>query len=139
MSKNKTVNALHHIKGIGRFSFMINMNNEVKTRNQNTVVSDCKSIELFLDGVIYNNNKKQLISGFLVNGVDYVKQLEGSFVIFLIKKSAFYILTDKVNSRKAFYTFIDGAWYISNNIDNLPKHKCKLSIDGLACYRFSDK
>jgi|GEM_PF-1772885 len=134
MFYNKTVEGLHNIKNLETFSFLINMNNEVKTKSQSTVVSDCRSITLFLDGMIYNNDRKQLISGFVSNGVDHVKQLEGSFVIFLIEKSAFYILTDKVNSRKAFYTFKDGTWYISNNIDNLPKHKCQLSIDGIACY-----
>jgi asparagine synthase (glutamine-hydrolysing) len=123
-----------NIKKRGTFSFIIKSTNEVKTRNLATLRSENNNISIFLDGVIYNNNQEELLSGFALNGVDYVKQLEGSFIIFLLAGSDFYILTDKVNSRKAYYAFIEDEWHISNNVDNLPKDKFQVSLDGLACY-----
>ncbi len=116
------------------FTFEIHRGNEIITTSQATIVSDCGNYQLFLDGIIYNRNKDQLISGFVSEGVDYTDQLEGNFLIFLIIGSTFHILTDKLNSRKSFYGLIDGSWYISNDIDQLPKEKCDISIDGIACY-----
>ena len=133
MSKQSTDNS-HFFRNLEEFNFIINEKNVIKLLNESTLVSDCKRVKLFLDGIIYNKNKEDLINGFVSEGVEYVKQLEGSFVIFLIHGSLFYLLTDKVNSRKAFCVYLDNSWYISNNIDNLPIAQCPISIDGIACY-----
>ncbi|MBN1187053.1 MAG: hypothetical protein JXB49_32545 [Bacteroidales bacterium] len=122
------------IRNLEKFTFTINKNGEIDTHGQSTIISDCQNYRLYVDGIIYNSTKDQLISGFILDGIEYVKQLEGNFLIFLHFGSTFYILTDKLNSRKAFYAYIDDSWYVSNNIDNLPKKKSKLSTDGLACY-----
>ncbi len=117
------------------FSFMIDREKGVTTAQEFTAASADQSIQIFLNGVIYNHTSAQLIQGFSSRGVDYIRDVEGSFVIFLIvDRTQFYILTDKANSKKAFYTFLENVWYVSNDIDSLPVQKCRLSIDGLACY-----
>jgi len=122
------------IKNKGNFFFMLSKQSGVKTTDHYTYASSSKNIQIFLNGVIYNTNEEQLIEGFLSQGVDYINHVEGSFIIFLIEGTQFHIITDKVNSKKAFYAFIDSVWYISNNIDALPKQKCQISLPGLACY-----
>ena len=122
------------LKNKGVFSFLIGKQIGVKTTNQPTFASNDNAVQVFLNGVIYEKSEAQLVEGFLTLGVDYIKNVEGSFVIFLIDGTGFYILTDKVNSKKAFYALLDDVWYISNNIDALPKHICQLSMQGLACY-----
>ncbi len=84
--------------------------------------------------MIYNHNGDQLVEGFYLHGVDYINKVEGSFIIFLIDGTGFYILTDKVNSKKAFYACLENVWHVSNDIDALPCDKCQLSLDGIACY-----
>ncbi|NEP11745.1 MAG: hypothetical protein F6K14_16335 [Symploca sp. SIO2C1] len=122
------------LKNQEEFFFTIKKDGNVTTKNAPTVSSSDKNINVFLNGILYNNNQQQLINGFSKSGVDYVKQLEGSFVIFLEQENQLAILTDKVNSKKAFYVLLDDIWYISNNIDALPKDQCSLSLDGLSCY-----
>jgi asparagine synthase (glutamine-hydrolysing) len=134
MEKNENNINSSFIRNKGDFVFMISHKNELITLNKVTIASDSRKIRIFLNGVIYNNNEDQLIEGFQSQGIDYIKQIEGSFVIFLMVGTQFYILTDRVNSKKAFYAFIENVWYVSNNIDALPKDKCHLSLDGIACY-----
>lgn len=122
------------LKNKGNFSFRISRQGGVITTDHYTFASNSRKIRIFLNGIIYNSKEEQLIDGFLSHGTDYINQLDGSFIIFLIEGSHFYILTDKVNSKKAYYAILDGIWYVSNNIDALPKHKCHISLDGLACY-----
>jgi hypothetical protein len=117
------------------FSFTIDPARGVSTPQQYTVASEDERIKLFLNGVIYTHTPDQLLAGFTSRGVDYIRDVEGSFVIFLLlDQTKFYILTDKVNSRKAYYAYLDGVWHISNDIDSLPVQKCRLSLDGIACY-----
>ena len=116
------------------FSFTVSESEGVKTGNEPTVFSEAKKLKIFLNGVIYNQDRNQLIEGFLSQGTDFVRRLEGSFIIFLIIDSKFFIITDKVNSLKGYYAFIDHKWYVSNDIDALPKEKCKINLKGLACY-----
>ena len=129
-----TIEKSNQIRNKEVFTFLIDRKDKIITDNRNTIVSDCEKYQLFIDGVIYNHNTDRLISGFVSEGADYVSQLEGNFLIFLVVDSSFHILTDKINSRKAFYAFIDDKWYISNNIDCLPKNRSNISIDGVACY-----
>jgi asparagine synthase (glutamine-hydrolysing) len=122
-------------KNRGTFSFTIHREKGVTTAQSPAAASADQTIQLFLNGVIYNHTREQLLAGFASQGADFIRKVEGSFVIFLlVDQSQFYILTDKVNSMKAFYTFLDDVWYVSNDIDSLPVQKCRLSIDGIACY-----
>jgi asparagine synthetase B (glutamine-hydrolysing) len=121
------------VKHRDTFVFTADLQGRVTTTDQPTLASDKHNIKIFLNGVIYNQNGEQLIQGFSSYGVDFVNQLEGSFVIFLLIGKQFYILTDRVNSKKAFYAFIEDVWHISNDIHSLPKHQCRLSLEGIAC------
>jgi len=123
-----------HLRNLETFTFTINSKHEVNCSNRSTITSNSNVYDIYLDGIIYNVDKKQLSDGFASNGIDYVKQLEGSFVLFILHQDAFYLVTDKLNSRKAYYAFIEDTWHISNDIDNLPKNRCKVSIDGIANY-----
>jgi asparagine synthase (glutamine-hydrolysing) len=134
MNQTEQGSTVGFIKNREKFLFGIDRQGRVTTSSKDTLVSDDHKIRIFLNGVLYNHNGKELVEGFYSHGVDYIDQVEGSFVIFLIDGSQFYILTDKVNSRKAFYGFIDDGWVISNDIDALPTDKCQLSLDGIACY-----
>ena len=117
------------------FSFMIDREKGIITPSACTAESADQSIKIFLNGVIYDHTGEQLIAAFSSRGVEYIRNVEGSFVIFLIvDQTQFFILTDKVNSKKAFYANLDNIWYVSNDIDSLPLQKCHLSIDGIACY-----
>ncbi|MBN2259662.1 MAG: hypothetical protein JW702_03920 [Clostridiales bacterium] len=134
ISKNMYSDNSGQIRNKESFTFIINERNEVITDNQATIESSNGVYRLYLDGIVYNNNLDQLIAGFISDGVEYVNKLEGNFLIFLIIGSKFYLITDKLNSRKSFYVQIEDTWFISNNIDHLPKERCSVSIDGLACY-----
>jgi asparagine synthase (glutamine-hydrolysing) len=89
---------------------------------------------LFVDGIIYNKNNEDLIEGFLHKGEEFVKELDGSFIIFLVSGSNLLVFTDRVGSLKVFFCKMNGIWHVSNNIDCLPLSACHLSMDGLACY-----
>ncbi len=134
MSSTSQGSNVGFIKNRGFFVFTIDRHGQVTSANQATVASEDQKIKVFLNGVIYNHDGRQLVEGFLSHGVDYVNQVEGSFIIFLIVGTQFYILTDKVNSKKGFYAFVDNVWHISNDIDALPRDKCQLNLDGIACY-----
>ncbi len=134
MSNIEQVSRPGFLKNRGIFVFTIDRQGRIKTSNQATVASKDQKIRIFLNGVIYNHNGDQLVEGFYLHGVDYINKVEGSFIIFLIDEAGFYILTDKVNSKKAFYACLDNVWYVSNDIDALPRDKCQLSLDGIASY-----
>ena len=122
------------IKNRGKYFFKINRQGQVCSTNQVTLSSDDQRVKIFLNGVIYNHNKESLVEGFYSHGVEYIAQVEGSFIIFLMAGTQFFILTDKTNSKKGFYALLGEDWYVSNDIDSLPKDKCQLSLEGIACY-----
>ena len=134
MSNYKPASNAGFIKNRGNFLFLVDRQGQVKTSNNATLASNDQKIKIFLNGVIYNNNGDGLVKGFYAHGINYINQVEGSFIIFLLDGTQLYILTDKVNSKKAFYGYIGDVWYVSNNIDALPRDKCQLSLDGIACY-----
>lgn len=134
MINPKTNNSDNCIKNRQDFLFIINGTEGFITESKPTVISDCKKLKIYLNGIVYNRNINQLLEGFQSQGADFVRSIEGSFIIFLIIESDFFIMTDKVNSLKGYYAFIDNKWYVSNDIDALPKEKCKINLKGLACY-----
>ncbi|MBC7452041.1 MAG: hypothetical protein H7259_11185 [Cytophagales bacterium] len=124
---------LSFIKSRKDFSFILTNEGEITTQGLPTVLSS-SGTAFFLDGVIYNSNEHQLIRDFEQQGVSGLEKLEGSFILFVLTGSKLYLLTDRVHSKKAYYAQLEGAWFVSNNIDMLPKGKCTISPDGLACF-----
>jgi hypothetical protein len=93
-----------------------------------------RACTLYLNGIIYAQDNNALVKGFAAQGPAYVKQLDGSFVIFLVYDDEVYILTDRVGSRKAFYQRVGDCWLASTDIDVLPTAKCELNAHAVACY-----
>jgi asparagine synthase (glutamine-hydrolysing) len=122
-----------HIRNNSDFNFIIN-EDRIVTENKCTLETQDGGLKIYLHGIIYNQTNNSLIDGLLSKDPDFIKEIEGSFVIFTIEDSNLQIITDKVNSKKAYYSNINNGWYISNNIDLLPKQIDELSIDGMACY-----
>lgn len=122
------------VKNTGDFSFFVNDNGVISTEGIPTCSCLTSNLKLFLNGVIYNKSENQLIQEFDEKGIGMVEELEGNFILFVSIKTEFYIVTDKVNSKKAFYAHLDDGWYISNNINLLPKQRCAVSQEGLACF-----
>jgi hypothetical protein len=122
------------LRNKGVFSFSITKDGFIHSGDHPTWSSIDGGLQVYLNGVIYNCSGEQLLEGFSTQGVDFVKDLEGSFVIFIIQGGAFHLITDIVNSKKAFYACLDQTWYISNDINHLPRKDCSISWKGLASY-----
>lgn len=122
------------VKSTGDFSFFINTTGVIHIEGIPTFHSETSGVQLFLNGVIYNKSEDQLVRAIEEKGISAVEQFEGNFILFVVIGADFYIVTDKVNSKKAFYAYLNDGWYISNNINCLPKERCTISIEGLACF-----
>ncbi|MGN6646082.1 MAG: asparagine synthase-related protein [Cytophaga sp.] len=113
---------------------MINRKGEIDIQGAPSLKISSTAIQVFVDGVIYNKNEDELIRAFEAHGIAAADQLEGSFALFIIIGKTFYFITDKANSKKIFYADLDGEWFVSNNIDCLPKQRCTISPEGFACF-----
>ena len=130
---NKTLNT--YIKNKEEYLFQLSGDNSIITENKPLISSSDGTILIYINGVIYNKNEKDLISGFKKEGAAYVTQLIGSFVIFLVLGTRFFVLTDITNSKKAYYCKHNSSVLISNNI-NLIKSDI-INIDGVASYLYN--
>lgn len=122
------------VKSTGDFSFVVNARGVTCIEGSPTIYSLTSNLRFFVNGIIYNKSEDELISQFDAKGIHSVDELEGNFVLFIMQGEDFYIVTDKVNSKKAFYANLNAEWYISNNINCLPKERCTLNLEGLACF-----
>jgi len=125
------------IKNKDDFTFVITKNKEIIPKNTETYLSDCKRVKLYINGVIYNKNFHDLINDFFNKGISFVNDIEGSFILFLYNtypSPSLYVITDKVNSKKAFYTIDDKNISISTDIDDLPLKEKDLNLAGIGCY-----
>lgn len=122
------------IKRKSVYSFRMTDSNACTYNTPPTISSSYQNTHLFIDGIIYNQHEEQLLNGLISEGPEYVKELEGSFILFLINDSGLTILSDRYNSRKAYYLHYQQEWYISNDIHQLPRHLCEINYDGLACF-----
>jgi asparagine synthetase B (glutamine-hydrolysing) len=124
----------YYIKNSAVYYFILDQQNKIHTKQNPFFKSDEEKISVFLNGIIYNCSREGLMSGLKSEGPDFVNKLEGSYVLFVIIENVFYILTDKINSKKAFYGLINNQLHISNDIDLLPKESCDIDLTGLASY-----
>lgn len=122
------------IKNKGDFSFWVNRKGEIDTKGAPSLKVSSSAVQVFVDGVIYNKSEDELVRAFEEHGIAAADQLEGSFSLFLIIRKTFHFITDKVNSKKIFYANLDGEWFVSNNIDCIPKQRCTINPEGLACF-----
>ena len=65
------------LRNLEKFSFSVNSHIQVESGKQSTFSSSSTSYEIFLDGILYDLNEDELLSGFETRGVDFVNELEG--------------------------------------------------------------
>jgi asparagine synthase (glutamine-hydrolysing) len=134
MSSCLTAHSHGHVRNLERLVFTVLPTNRIETASLHLAARDRPRLAIYLNGIIYNADANQLVAGFTSQGVNYVNQLEGSFVLFVVAETAFYVLTDKVNSRKAYFIKQGDAWHIACDLDDLPTAACAVSVDALACF-----
>jgi asparagine synthase (glutamine-hydrolysing) len=124
---------MEYLKETMQYCFFVSSDNFLALNGEPTISMDDGSVVIYLNGLVFCD-KNELLRGFREKGPSFVEMLDGSFIIFLLIDKSFYILTDKLNSKRAFYTLVDQTWIISNNIDLLPINERPLSIKGISCY-----
>jgi asparagine synthase (glutamine-hydrolysing) len=132
---------------------------ELDTETENEVYIRLKSYNLYLrhskNSKIYKGTDNQLI--ILLNGQilnyknneldhiakqyrklsnNFIKDINGSFNIIIIDKlkDEINIYTDRINSRKVFYSDNDDNCIFSSQIYYQPVQQSQLDVHGLACY-----
>ena len=96
---------------------------------------------LLLYGEIYNtaaasNQLNWLTQEYVSNGLEFAKKLNGSFVIVLVdkRKDCVAVVTDRVNSRRAFHSVYEGSHWVSNCLYSHPLTNVNLDHIGVAWY-----
>lgn len=113
--------------------------------SSNTIVATdvSKDIIILLAGDIYQDDFKSeqskaeyLVESYKKLGIDFVKNLNGSFCIFLANKSTneIYLLTDRLNTRKIFYFKEKNTQIFSTELPQIPINDFELSYAGVASY-----
>ncbi|MBN2396656.1 MAG: hypothetical protein JXC36_09400 [Candidatus Atribacteria bacterium] len=95
---------------------------------------------LILNGEIYGedapisgNQAEILFKLYNKKGINFVSDLNGSFSIIIIESCNIYFITDRLNTYKIFIREESGSYWLSSNIDNIPKLE-ELSHAGVASY-----
>ena len=96
-------------------------------------------ITMVLHGEVYNakdNQAEFLIKQFNKQGLSFSKDINGSFALLLIdpQNDTVALITDRVNSRKVFYSLYKGTSWLSTSLHLHPTTDAKLDLRGLACY-----
>ncbi len=95
---------------------------------------------LLLYGEIFNTSSNDqlswLIQDYVRNGLEFAKTLNGSFVIILVdsQKDCVAVITDRVNSRKAYHSMYAGSHWVSNCLYSHPLRNVDLDSIGVAWY-----
>ena len=99
-----------------------------------------RGLLLLLYGEIYNtaaDDKLQWIAReYNNNGLEFAQMLNGSFLIILVdsQKDRIAVITDRVNSRRAYARTYEGSRWLSNCLYSLPLANAKLDNTGIAWY-----
>ena len=97
-------------------------------------------ILLLLYGEIYNqamnDHLSWIIQQYVSNGLEFAKILNGSFVIVLAdrRNDCVAVITDRVNSRRAFHSVYEGNHWISNCLYSHPLRNVDLDPIGVTWY-----
>lgn len=120
------------------YLFSVRPDGSVSTEDAATCASAGGEVEIYLNGFVYDASGEDLVEGFLRGGPGFVRDLDGSFVLFVRDRRsehhALHVLTDRVNSKKAFLAREGRAWTITNDLERLPKERHRVSPRGVACY-----
>lgn len=96
-------------------------------------------VMLLLHGEIYStkdNRAESLLKQFIKRGIDFSRDINGSFVVLLIDKrnDTVAVVTDRINTRKVFCSrYKEGIW-LSTSLYLHPTTDVDLDPIGIACY-----
>lgn len=97
-------------------------------------------ITLLLHGEIFNtpetNQAEFLIKQFRKHGLSFSKDINGSFVVLVIDKrnDTVAVVTDRINSRKVFYSKYKGSYWLSTSLYLHPTADVDIDTVGVTCY-----
>ena len=128
------IKSAQFIKHKEDFLFRISKDGNVSSINKPFISSNKKDNSIYFTGICYNYSATELSIGFDEIGPEFVRNVKGSYLIFLVSKGRLYILTDKTHSKKAYFLNTGSEWIISNNFDLLPQADCSLNRKAIACY-----
>lgn len=131
----KRSNIETHSKSICTKSFSI-----VLTHSSSIKKEELKElVYIFICGEIYETEKyssEYLMQDYLRYGTDFIKKLEGSFIILIIdnRNDSISIITDRYNTKKLYFVKIDNSYLLSTSIYNFPREFFNIDYAGLASY-----
>lgn len=94
------------------------------SRNERFQIASKNNVILIFDGIIFNKDKEvdeadYLINSYLSKGIQFVRELNGFFLIFIIDGEEFFILNDKFGSRPLYYYFNGVNLFFSSEIKSM--------------------
>lgn len=124
------------VKTIVTDSFVVYLLHTPSTKVSNDY---CKQVTLVLHGEIYNKTNNQpefLLKQFMKHGLDFSKDINGSFAVLVIDKrnDTVIVVTDRLNSRKVFYSKDKGNYWLSSSLNLHPTNDVGIDPVGVAHY-----
>lgn len=114
--------------------FEFNVDSLGKISTQAHPITKNENVIIYLNGIIYNKSKSELLRGFESEGLNFIKKLQGSFVIVLVLNGDTHVLTDSFNSKKMYYKKNENSLILSNDISRISSPKDKLNLKGVSSY-----
>jgi asparagine synthase (glutamine-hydrolysing) len=118
-------------------SFIISL---VHSKAATVAIDHENDVTLLLHGEIYNTTQNDkaafLLDQYVKLGIDFSKYINGSFVVLLIDKrnDTVYLITDRINSRKVFYSKYKGNYWLSTSLSVHPTSNVDVDPLGVAYY-----
>lgn len=107
----------------------------IKSKNENVII--LFSGNIYQDDIHENASiGEYLLEKYLISKNDFVKNLNGSYCLFLANKETgeVYFTTDRLNTRKIFYYQKGKELLFTTDLNYLPLSKCNLSYAGISSY-----
>ena len=117
-------------------SFIVHL---ISSPSTQIAVDRKNDVMLLLHGEIYSTKDNQaefLLKQFINRGIDFSRDINGSFVVLLIDKrnDTVAVVTDRINTRKVFCSrYKEGIW-LSTSLYLHPTADVDLDPIGIACY-----
>jgi asparagine synthase (glutamine-hydrolysing) len=102
--------------------------------------SEDRKIFILLYGTLYNDSyrsiKNYLLEKYRKLGPDFIKYVNGSFALLIAdqEQDRILVFTDRVNSRKVFFSNLNGNMLFSSQLSDQPLHLSSLDTTAAACY-----
>jgi asparagine synthase (glutamine-hydrolysing) len=102
--------------------------------------SEDKQVVALLYGQIYDQSASDsgtaIIKEYRKLGPDFIQSVNGSFALLIADQEQDQILffTDRINSRKVFYSYLNGNLILSSQISDQPLNAASLDKTAIGCY-----